>query len=185
MRRLSSKFRWLFLFAGIMIAAHVFNSVFNGWLNQFGLLPRQLDSLPNIYIAPLLHANLAHLINNLIGFFIFSSLLFVHSLRHYLWSSFFIITITGISVWCFGRSATHIGASGWVFGLWGLTIATAWFDRRFINILIALVVIFFYGSMIWGVLPGDPGVSFESHLFGALSGVTFAFIRHRFFKNKQ
>ena len=185
MRRLSSKFRWLFLFAGVMVAAYVFNWTFNGGLNQFGLLPRQAESLPGIYIAPFLHANLAHLINNLVGFFIFSSLLFVHSLRLYLWSSFFIVTLTGILVWCFGRPAVHLGASGWIFGLWSLTIATAWFDRRLINILIALVVIFFYGSMLWGVLPGDPSVSFESHLFGALSGVVFAFIRHRFFKNRQ
>ncbi len=185
MRRLSSKFRWLFLFAGVMVVAYVFNWTLNGGLNQFGLLPRRAESLPCIYIAPFLHANLAHLINNLVGFFIFSSLLFVHSLRLYLWSSFFIVTLTGILVWCFGRPAVHLGASGWIFGLWSLTIATAWFDRRLINILIALVVIFFYGSMLWGVLPGDPSVSFESHLFGALSGVVFAFIRHRFFKNRQ
>ncbi|MBK8187326.1 MAG: rhomboid family intramembrane serine protease [Cellvibrio sp.] len=185
MQRLATKFRWLFLFAGIMVAAYFFNWTFNGALNQWGLMPRQLDSLTGIYTAPFLHASLAHLINNLVGLFIFSSLLFVHSLRHYLWSSFFIITLTGILVWCFGRPALHLGASGWIFGLWSLSIATAWFDRRFINILIALVVIFFYGSMLWGVLPGDPAVSFESHLFGAFSGVVFAFIRHRFFKNRQ
>jgi membrane associated rhomboid family serine protease len=183
MRRLSSKFRWLFLFAGIMVVAHVFNWAFNGWLNQFGLLPRQWNSLPGIYISPFLHANLAHLVNNLFSFFIFSSLLFVHSLRHYLWSSFFIISFTGFLVWCFGRPALHLGASGWIFGLWSLTMATAWFDRRFINILVALVVMFFYGSMLWSVLPGDPAVSFESHLFGALSGIVSAFIYHKFFKN--
>lgn len=182
MQHLSSKFRWLFLFAGIMVAAHVFNWAFNGWLNQFGLLPRQLDSLPGIYLAPFLHGSLAHLINNLIGFFIFSSLLFVHSLRHYLWSSFFIITLTGILVWCFGRHSLHLGASGWIFGLWSLTIATAWFDRRFLNILIALAVIFFYGSMLWGVLPGDPAISFESHLFGAFAGTVCAAFRAKILK---
>lgn len=185
MRRLSSKFRWLFLFAGIMVAAQVFNWAFNGWLYQFGLVPRQVGSLPGIYIAPFLHGSLVHLINNLFGFFIFSSLLFVHSLQRYLWSSFFIVTLTGILVWCFGRSALHIGASGWIFGLWSLTIATAWFDRRFINILIAVAVIFFYGGMLWGVLPTDPGVSFESHLFGAFAGVVCAFMQNKFYKNRR
>lgn len=185
MRRLSSKFRWLFLFAGIMVAAQVFNWAFNGWLYQFGLVPRQVGSLPGIYIAPFLHGSLVHLINNLFGFFIFSSLLFVHSLQRYLWSSFFIVTLTGILVWCFGRSALHIGASGWIFGLWSLTIATAWFDRRFINILIAVAVIFFYGGMLWGVLPTDPRVSFESHLFGAFAGVVCAFMQNKFYKNRR
>lgn len=180
MRRLSTKFRWLFLFAGIMVTTHVFNWVFQGWLYQFGLMPRQLESLPGIYIAPFLHGSLVHLINNLFGLFIFGGLLFVHSLSRYLWSSFFIITLTGILVWCFGRNAMHIGASGWIFGLWSLTIATAWFDRRFINILIAIAVLFFYGGMLWGVLPTDPGVSFESHLFGAISGVVCAFVQYRF-----
>ncbi|WP_039917282.1 rhomboid family intramembrane serine protease [Cellvibrio mixtus] len=177
MRRLSAKFRWLFFFAGIMVVAQVFNWVFQGWLFQFGLIPRQLDSLPGIYIAPFLHSDLGHLINNLVGLFIFSSLLFVHSLKRYLWSSFFIITLTGVLVWCFGRNALHIGASGWIFGLWSLTIAIAWFDRRFLNILIALVVAFFYGGMLWGVLPTDPRVSFESHLFGAIAGVVCAFFQ--------
>ena len=182
MRRLSSKFRWLFLIAGIMVAAHVFNWVFQGWLYQFGLEPRQLSRLPGIYISPFLHGSLAHLLNNLFGLFIFSSILFLHSLRRYLWSSFFIITLTGLLVWLFGRSALHIGASGWIFGLWSLTMATAWFDRKPLNILIALVVAFFYGGMLWGVLPTDPGVSFESHLFGALAGVVCAFVQYRLIK---
>lgn len=168
-----------------MVIAHVFNWVFQGWLYQFGLIPRQLDSLPGIYIAPFLHGDSGHLINNLVGMFIFSSLLFVHSLSRYLWSSFFIITLTGVLVWCFGRSALHIGASGWIFGLWSLTIAIAWFDRRFLNILIALAVAFFYGGMLWGVLPTDPRVSFESHLFGAIAGVVCAFLQFKLIKNRK
>ncbi len=79
-------------------------------------------------------------------------------------------------VWLFARPAIHIGASGWIFGLWSLTIAMAWFDRRFINIVIAVFVIFFYGGMFYGVLPGRPGVSFESHLFGAVAGVICALL---------
>jgi len=89
-------------------------------------------------------------------------------------SSIFIILVGGFLVWLFGRDATHIGASGWVFGLWGLSIAVGWFDRRFINILVSLGVLLVYGGMIYGVLPSDPRVSFESHLFGALSGVACA-----------
>jgi membrane associated rhomboid family serine protease len=165
-----------------MVAAHVVNWVFQGWLYQFGLVPRQFSALPGIYISPFLHGNLGHLLNNLLGLFIFSSLLFLHSLRRYLWSSLFIITVSGLLVWLFGRSAMHIGASGWVFGLWSLTMATAWFDRKLLNVLIALGVAFFYGGMLWGVLPTDSGVSFESHLFGALAGIGCAFVQYRLLK---
>jgi len=87
----------------------------------------------------------------------------------------FIIAVGGLLVWVFGRSASHVGASGWIFGLWSLCVATAWFDRRFGNILLAVLVLFFYGSMILGVLPGDPAVSFEMHLAGAIAGVLCAF----------
>ena len=144
---------------------------------SFGIVPRYLGSLPGIYVAPFLHGDMAHLLNNLVGLVIFSSLLFVHSLKRYLWSSFFIITVTGILVWLFARSALHIGASGWIFGLWSLLIATAWFERRLVNILIALAVAFFYGGMLYGVLPNDPRISFESHLFGAIAGVLCAFMQ--------
>lgn len=162
-----------------MVAVYFVNLLLGGWLFSFGIVPRYLESLPGIYVAPFLHGDMAHLLNNLVGLVIFSSLLFVHSLKRYLWSSFFIITVTGILVWLFARSALHIGASGWIFGLWSLLIATAWFERRLVNILIALAVAFFYGGMLYGVLPNDPRISFESHLFGAIAGVLCAFMQSK------
>lgn len=162
-----------------MVSVYFVNLLLGGWLFSFGIVPRYLESLPGIYVAPFLHGDMAHLLNNLVGLVIFSSLLFVHSLKRYLWSSFFIITVTGILVWLFARSALHIGASGWIFGLWSLLIATAWFERRLVNILIALAVAFFYGGMLYGVLPNDPRISFESHLFGAIAGVLCAFMQSK------
>ena len=91
----------------------------------------------------------------------------------------------GLLVWLFARNALHIGASGWIFGLWSLCIATAWYDRKFINILIALLVVFLYGGMLFGVLPNDPRISFESHFFGAIAGVVCAFFQARLFNNKM
>lgn len=90
-------------------------------------------------------------------------------------SSLIIIVLTGLLVWVFARKAVHIGASGWVFGLWSLSIAIAFFQRSFVNIAIAVFVLFFYGGMIYGVLPQDRYVSFESHLFGAIAGIVCAY----------
>src|SRR5690606_18782237 len=117
----------------------------------------------HIFTAPFIHGNVAHLSNNLAAFLIFGSLCLAQSVRFFLISSLFIIAISGSLVWLFGREAIHIGASGWVFGLWSLSIALAWFDRRIINILIACLVVFFCGGMIYGVLPSDPKISFEAH----------------------
>lgn len=106
------KIKWLLAICALMIGVHIVNLFTNGVFYQYGIYPRQLDSLRGIFAAPFLHGNLGHLLNNLVGLIIFSGLLFVHSLKRYLWSSVFIITLSGLLVWLFARNALHIGASG-------------------------------------------------------------------------
>lgn len=149
--------------------------ILGGRLNEYGIVPRQLTALPYILSAPFLHASWGHLLSNLFGLVIFGGLCLLRGTRFFLKSSLTIILLEGILVWMFGRSAIHIGASGWIFGLWSLSIALAWFERSFRNIMIAVFVVVFYGGMIYGVLPSDPHVSFESHLFGLLAGIVAAY----------
>jgi membrane associated rhomboid family serine protease len=86
---------------------------------------------------------------------------------------------SGLCVWVFGRPGYHIGASGLIFGLMSFifTIGILRWDRR--AIALSLAVFFLYGGMIWGVLPSDPKVSFEYHLFGALLGLFLAVAMRR------
>ena len=173
------------LIAGLMAfmaALHLVNVVLGGRLNQFGVIPRDVGSLFHIISAPFIHGSLGHLINNLIGLGIFSALCLLRSVRFYVLSSLFIIVAGGLMVWMFGRNASHIGASGWIFGLWSLSIANAVFDRSFKNIVVAVLVVFLYGGMIYGVLPSGPTISFEGHLFGAVAGIACAFLLKRFGK---
>ncbi len=176
---LTKKIKFLFSLCALLIGVHMVNIFLQYRLNQYGIQPRQLSSIWAIFTAPFLHGGIYHLANNLVGLCIFSGLYLVHSLRRYIYSSIVIIVLTGVLVWLFGRSSTHIGASGWVFGLWSLCIATAWFERRFLNIVIALFVILFYGGLIYGVLPRDARVSFESHLFGVIAGAICAYINSK------
>lgn len=169
----------------LLCAVHIVNALSGYQLSYYGIRPRVPNSLPFIFTAPFLHGSFWHLANNLFGFIIFSGLCMLHSVRRYLWSSLFIITFGGFLVWLFGRPAVHIGASGWIFGLWSLSIAIAWFDRRLINIAIALFVLLFYGGMIYGVLPYKIDISFEGHLFGAFAGVVYAFLVTRRENNKK
>lgn len=169
------KFKIIAILCLVLILVHVANHLLGGQLSAFGIAPRNIRSLPYILSTPFIHGNLAHLINNLFGLCIFSALcLLLKGHRFYMQSSLFIVIFGGTLVWIFGRPAIHIGASGWIFGLWGLTVALAWFERSATNIIIAVFVLFFYGGMIYGVLPGDRGVSFESHFFGLLAGVVWA-----------
>lgn len=158
----------------VMYLIQVVNELSGGALRGFGIYPREPTALLFIFTAPFVHGNWLHLINNSIGFLIFSSLCLVRGKRFYWQCSLLIIVVGGFLVWLFGRAAIHIGASGWIFGLWSLTITLAWFEKSVVNVLVALIVILLYGGMIIGVLPSQPGVSFEGHAFGALSGVLAA-----------
>lgn len=74
------------------------------------------------------------------------------------------------------ETSIHIGASGLVFGWFGFFVVRGLVDRSLITPGAALVVGVLYGSILWGVLPGQPGVSWEAHLFGAIAGATAAFL---------
>lgn len=163
--------RWLAAVVLILCCVHLINIATHYSLLSYGIAPRQLTSLPNILAAPFLHANWQHLINNLSGLVIFGGLCLIRSKIFFLYSSAYIILIGGLLVWLFARSNIHIGASGWVFGLWAVCIGSAVIEKNLIAIVIAFFVIAFYGSMIYGLLPTSPMVSFESHLFGAIAGI--------------
>ncbi len=156
---------------GVMIAVFAVDFLLGGSLGQYGVRPRDLDGATGILFAPLLHADTSHLGSNLAAFVVLAALSLIDGIRRFAKASAIIIVIGGALLWLFGRDGLHIGASGWIFGLWAMVIAQAWYDRRWHNILIAVGVLAYYGSMAIGVLPLQSGVSFEGHLFGAVAGV--------------
>lgn len=170
-----NKIKVITVICATLIIVHILNIMTRGSLFALGIRPGDLNTLPHIVTAPFVHGTWTHLANNLFGLIIFSLLCLLRGVKFYLVSSLIIIVLTGLLVWLFARNAVHIGASGWVFGLWSLSIAIAFFQRSFANIAIAIFVLFFYGGMIYGVLPQDSYVSFESHLFGAVSGIVCAY----------
>ena len=173
---MNQKIKLITVICGVLIVVHILNILTQGSLFVLGIRPGDVSSLPNILTAPFVHGTWTHLANNLFGLIIFSALCLLRGVKFYLISSFIIIVLTGLLVWFFARKAVHIGASGWIFGLWSLSIAIAFFQRSFTNIAIAIFVLFFYGGMIYGVLPRDSYISFESHLFGVISGIVCAYL---------
>jgi membrane associated rhomboid family serine protease len=155
----------------LMIAAHLLNLLLGGALYSFGLEPRDLDGADGILFAPLLHGDWSHLGSNLGAFVVLSALSLIDGIKRYFKASAIIIIVGGALLWLFGRGGVHVGASGWIFGLWAMVIAQAWYDRRWRNIAIAAAVLFYYGSMALGFLPLQTGVSFEGHVFGAIAGI--------------
>ncbi|MEX6501204.1 rhomboid family intramembrane serine protease [Pseudomonas zhanjiangensis] len=156
-----------------MLALQLLNGLSGNALNAWGVLPRQVASLPGILFAPWLHAGWWHLLGNLSGLLVLAWLAMLGSLRQFIAANAFIILGSGLLVWLFARPGMHLGASGWLFGLWGLLLGRAWFERSLSSLLVAMLVLLAYGGWWWGLLPRQ-GISFEYHLAGALCGVLYA-----------
>ena len=146
-------------------------------LDRFGILPRNLIGIRGIFFSPFLHGGFPHLISNTIPLFIL--LLTMMTFYNSIWLriTIFSALIGGLAVWAFARGGTvHIGASGVIFSLIAFLLASGIFRKSFKALLIALVVFLFLGGVLWGVLPSNPYISWEGHLFGAIAGVFLAWI---------
>jgi membrane associated rhomboid family serine protease len=164
------------LFPFVLWFVHLLSLLFSEDLSKLGLLPRNLVGLFGIFTSPLIHADFSHLISNTIplivlGYIIFS---FYPKVSYILF--IFIYFFTGLLVWIFARQVFHIGASGVVYGFVSFLFFSGIFRRDNTSIALALVITFLYGGLVWGIIPGWKGISWESHLFGAITGLTAAYL---------
>ena len=177
MRVFLTRLRVLALFLVAAWAIQAINWATGYSLNpSFGLIPRHIAGLDGVVAMPLLHGGFGHLMSNTVPILLMGALLAATATRALLSVNVIIIGLGGGLVWIFGSSAIHVGASGLVFGWFGFLIARGLVDRSPVTLGAALLVGLVYGSVIWGVLPGTPGVSWEAHLFGAISGVVAAIV---------
>lgn len=148
--------------------------------STYGIFPRKLSGLKGIIFSPLIHADIKHLFNNSIPLLVLTAAIF------YFYSSlafriFFLTWLMGgIWVWFGGREAYHIGASGLIYGFAAFLFVSG-VIRNYIPLLaISMLVVFLYGSLIWGIFPIKPQISYESHMLGAIAGVVLAIHYRKF-----
>lgn len=166
-------------FVALMWIILGFDEVYDLRLARFGVLPRSPVGLRGILFAPLIHGGVEHLFNNSTSLLIlgwFTVYFYPKASGRLLWVSWL---ATGLWVWVMGRESYHIGASGIVYALAGFLFFSGVFRRRIALMAVSLIVVFLYGSLWWGVLPIQEGVSWESHLSGGVVGTLMAwFYRH-------
>jgi len=169
----------------IMWIVYLITLALNLDLSRMGILPRDMIGIIGIISGPIVHANFSHLLSNTIPLLILGwTILFFYSKVSY--KSFLVIyVLTGLFVWLFARQVYHIGASGIVYGFVSFLFFSGIFRRDNKSIAIALIVTFLYGGIVWGVLPGQKGISWESHLFGGIAGIITAFIFRKVDPPKQ
>lgn len=149
-----------------------------------GIEPRSLGGLIGIPLAPLIHVGLLHAVSNTIPLLILGGLTIIGNRKEFWETTITVALLTGALVWVFGRNGVHVGASGLVFGYFGVIVARAAVKRGVIEIATAIVTIIFYGGLLWGVLPHRNFVSFESHIFGLVAGIFIVWLNYRLGKSQ-
>jgi membrane associated rhomboid family serine protease len=167
-----------FTLVSLMVIVFLLDKTFHLKLFEYGVLPRQPIGLIGVLTSPFIHStkDFSHIFNNSIPMFVLTALLF-YTYRTVAGKVFVsIYLLTGILVWIFGRSSYHIGMSGVIYGLTSFLIISGFLRKDLRTVSLSLLVIFLYGSLIWGVFPIDPSVSWEGHFFGFLSGIVLAVV---------
>jgi len=149
--------------------------VFGGGLDRFGIQPRSVVGLRGIVLAPILHGGFGHLAANTGGLIVLGWFVMLRKTAHFFVVGAICAIVGGIGVWLIGASSsTHIGSSIVIFGFLGYLLLRGFFDRRWLVMAGSVVVGLLYGGALFGLLPGQPGVSWEGHLFGFVGGVLAA-----------
>lgn len=156
-------------------ASFTANIVAAGALTKYGIVPRTVDGLWGILFAPFIHANVAHLVANTVPLLMLGWLVLLRDARHFIPVTLISMLGAGLFAWTLGApNSVHIGASGVVFGYFGFLMLAGWFARSAASIAISVLVTVVWGGLVLGVMPGQPGISWQAHLGGFVGGVLAA-----------
>lgn len=163
------------IFIFLMWILKITEVLFDLDLTHLGILPLTLEGIPGILLSPFVHGDFRHLFNNSLPLFFLATALFYFyseiAIKISLWNWF----LTGLFVWLAGRTSWHIGASGLIYGLASFLFFSGIIRRYFRLVALSLLIVFLYGSMVWGIFPDVyKNVSWESHMLGFISGIVLA-----------
>ncbi len=149
--------------------------VSNNAVVAWGIHPRTKQGLWGIFFAPFLHGSVEHLVANTVPLVILGWLVMLRDSKHFLPVTLLSMLGAGLCAWTLGApGSVHIGASGVVFGYLGFLMLAGWYARSLGAIALSVAVTVMWGGVVAGVLPGQPGISWQAHLGGFLGGILAA-----------
>ncbi|MGI5119351.1 rhomboid family intramembrane serine protease [Marinactinospora thermotolerans] len=164
----------------VMWVLEIIDLLTNNALDAYGIQPRVIDGLGHVLTAPFLHFGFDHLSANTVPLLVLGSLTAFSGLGRFAATSVIVILVSGVGVWLTSTPGSlTLGASGLIFGYFGFLVLRGIIERKTIDIVIMICVVIFYGTMIFGVLPTQTGVSWQAHLFGFLGGLLAAYVLPR------
>jgi membrane associated rhomboid family serine protease len=145
-----------------------------------GIIPHHLGGLDGVLFAPFLHADFNHLYGNSVPLLLTGTFVLATGGRRFLAVTAVVALASGLGVWFTGDPGTVvIGASGVIFGYLGFLFMRGIVERSWWGIAVGLLVGLLYGAQLANVLPTDPRLSWQAHLFGLGGGVVAAFLFRR------
>jgi membrane associated rhomboid family serine protease len=170
-------------FVVLLWLVELWDSLSGHRLDSNGIRPLETDGLWGIVFSPLLHSNWQHLIANTGPALVLGFLMTLAGLSRFIFATAIVWILGGLGTWLIGNTGAppgvetnHIGASGLIFGWLTFLIVFGFFTRKAWEIIVGVIVLFVYGSILLGVLPGTFGVSWQGHLCGAVAGVIAAYL---------
>ena len=167
----------IFLAAGfvlLMWSVKLVESLLGENLYYLGVNPQAMSGLFGVLVAPLIHGSVQHVLGNTLPVLLLGSMLIYGYPKSRWWVLIIVWLASGLGVWFFARSSFHIGASGLTHGVFFFLVIAGILRHDSRSSALLMVAFFMYGAMFWTIFPQEPGVSFEYHFFGALSGVVCA-----------
>jgi membrane associated rhomboid family serine protease len=175
-------------FVSLLYVIELFDALSDHRLDDNGIRPLEADGLWGVLFSPLLHSNWDHLVANTIPLLVLGFLMTLAGMSRFIFATAIVWILGGLGTWLIGNigmhcpyvgvqcTGNHVGASGLIFGYLAFLIVFGFFTRKAWEIVVGVVVLFVYGSVLLGVLPGTPGVSWQGHLCGAIAGVIAAYL---------
>ena len=158
-------------FVVVLWVLEIFDAATGNPLDAYGVQPRTDDGLVGVAVAPLLHFGFDHLVSNTVPVLVLGFLTLATGIWRGLLATAIIWVVGGLGVWVFAQpGSNHAGASTLIFGWIVFLIVRGFLNRNSTEILIGVAVFLLYSGALLGVLPGQPGISWQGHLFGAIGG---------------
>ena len=160
----------------IIWSVKLFEIVFDYDFTEYGVLPRNFNGLTGILFSPLIHSDVNHLLSNSLPVIILCLLIFNFYSQIAKKIFIYLYFISGLWLWCIGRESFHIGASGLIYAMASFLFFSGILRKNSQLSAVALLVIFIYGGLFWGLFPIHKNVSWEGHLTGFIAGILVSFI---------
>ncbi len=163
------------MWLGLLWVIQIINMSSQYRLNLLGIHPRRLIGVPGIFCAPFLHGSVEHLFFNSVPLVFLLTLMQLFGEQLFIIVSLFIILVSGTAVWLLARPGIHVGASGLLMGYWGFLLVQVYSQPSVMGVIVALLCLYYLGSLWLNLFPTSRKTSWEGHLFGCLAGGLAAF----------